>query len=108
VRYELGFYIPEDDFFIVTAVRTSNLRYIIWVSLSREQYFGQARKVCLNRDCKCSRKGLLMKMFDTFRKYLEITGDGTHDIHDPPPPPFKSIHENTRSRGLQVLKRNMR
>jgi hypothetical protein len=25
VKYELGFYIPEDDFFIVTAVKTSNL-----------------------------------------------------------------------------------
>jgi hypothetical protein len=25
VRYELGFYIPEDDFFIVTVVKTSNL-----------------------------------------------------------------------------------
>jgi hypothetical protein len=26
VKYELGFYIPEDEFFIVTAVKTSNLR----------------------------------------------------------------------------------
>jgi hypothetical protein len=25
VKYELGFYIPEDDIFIVTAVKTSNL-----------------------------------------------------------------------------------
>jgi hypothetical protein len=28
VKYELGFYFPEDDFFIVTAVKTSNLTQI--------------------------------------------------------------------------------
>jgi hypothetical protein len=25
VRYELGFYIPEEDIFMITAVKTSNL-----------------------------------------------------------------------------------
>jgi hypothetical protein len=29
VRYELSFYIPEDEFFIVIAVKTSNLAYDI-------------------------------------------------------------------------------
>jgi hypothetical protein len=32
VRYELGSYIPEDDFFIVTAVKTSNLTHLLSVS----------------------------------------------------------------------------
>jgi hypothetical protein len=27
VKYELGFYIPEEAFFIVTSVKTSNLIY---------------------------------------------------------------------------------
>jgi hypothetical protein len=30
VKYELGFYIPEASFFIVTAVKTSNLTYSVY------------------------------------------------------------------------------
>jgi hypothetical protein len=35
VRNELEFYIPEDDFFTVTAVKTSNLReyFVHYVSI---------------------------------------------------------------------------
>jgi hypothetical protein len=31
VKYETGFYIPEDDFFIVIAVKTSNLNRALTV-----------------------------------------------------------------------------
>jgi hypothetical protein len=34
VRYELGYYIPEDRIFIVTTMKTSNLTYFVFLLVS--------------------------------------------------------------------------
>jgi hypothetical protein len=40
VKYELDFYIPEDTFFIVTAVKTSNvLPYIRFIVFIRHDFW---------------------------------------------------------------------
>jgi hypothetical protein len=58
VKYELGFYIPEDGIFIATAVKTLN-SYITYYRLEQCLHLSISHSILLQVSCGCGECGTL-------------------------------------------------